>query len=315
MLRRQLPSANSLFTFEAVARLESFSGAAAELNVTQPAVSRSINGLEAHLGYPLFKRHGRWISLTANGDKLFRATTTAFNGVTDSLRDIDQQHEDREIVTISMSSTGVNYWFIPRIFGFKQKFPSVELEFRAFSREGVGSQHDFDLGIRLSNPLDADMHRWFFSDERILALCAPKYVLENGTLDKPRKGRSHNLIEQVDQRYSLDEFFHSTGQSPPDSSSIIKFSDYSSILQAAIQGEGIALAWVTDASLQVIEGRLVPACTQVVKTGRRFHIVASNLKPMRPVVEDVRDWLMTEMRNDQKRVASTLSRNWNLFSE
>ena len=53
MLRRQLPSANSLFTFEAVARLESFSGAASELNVTQPAVSRSISGLEAHLGYPL----------------------------------------------------------------------------------------------------------------------------------------------------------------------------------------------------------------------------------------------------------------------
>jgi len=313
MLRRQLPSANSLFTFEAVARLESFSGAASELNVTQPAVSRSISGLEAHLGYPLFKRHGRWISLTANGDKLFRAASSAFNRVTDALRDIDQQHDNHETVTISMSSTAVNYWFIPRMTGFKEKFPSVELDFQMFSKDGGGPLHDVDLGIRLSSPLDADMHRWSFADEKILALCAPGYIATNGSLDRPKQGCSHTLIEQVDQRYSMDEFFSATGQNPPANSSTMRFSDYSSVTQAAIQGQGVALAWITDASLQIVKGHLVPACTQVVKTGRRYHIVASNLMPMRPAVENMRDWLMSEMRNDQKRVASTLKADWNLF--
>ncbi len=313
MLRRQLSSANSLFTFEAVARLESFSGAAAELNVTQPAISRSISVLEAHLGYPLFKRHGRWIRLTDNGEKLYRVTSTAFNSVTDALREIDQQHEDREIVTISMSSTSINFWFIPRMPGFKQKFPSVELEFGFCSSQGGSSLHDVDLGIRLSNPLDADMHRWFFADEKILALCARHYAQEYGTLDKPKKGSAHNLIQQVDQRYSLDEFFHATGQQPPDVAALIRFSDYSSVLHAAVEGQGIALAWITDASRLILEGDLVPACTQVVKTGRRFHIVASNLKPMRTVVGDIRDWLMSEMRNDHKKVAKALRLNWDLF--
>jgi len=313
MLRHQLPSANSLFTFEAVARLRSFSEAARKLNVTQPAVSRSIKNLEAHLGYALFKRHGRWIKLTPNGDKLFRATSTAFNTVTDALRDIDQQEERGETITISMSPTAVNYWFIPRMAQFNKKFPSVGLDFRMFSKDDDDPLHDIDLGIRLSHPEGTDLHRWPFSDEKILAVCSPEYLSKFGSLDNPKEGRAHTLIEQMDQRFTLDEFFHSIGLQTPENASFIKFSNYSSILQATIEGHGIALAWITDASKQIVEGNLVPACTQVVKTGRRFHIVASNLRPMRPVVEDIRDWLISEMRNDQKKVISILKTNWDLF--
>ncbi len=79
MLRRKIPSANALFAFEAVGRLKNFSRAARELNVTQPAVSKSVKILEEHLGYALFKRDGRRITLTPNGDKLFRAVSTSFN--------------------------------------------------------------------------------------------------------------------------------------------------------------------------------------------------------------------------------------------
>ena len=313
MLRRQLPSANSLFTFEAVARLESFSGAARELNVTQPAISRSISSLESHLGYPLFNRHGRWIKLTPNGNKLFRATSSAFNRVTDVLRDIDQQEDSREAISLSMSTCAVDYWFLPRMSAFKEKFPAVDMDFQMFSNDNADPLQDVDLGVRLSNPHDADMHRWSFCDEKILALCAPSYLSQFGSLDKPRPGSTHTLIEQADQRYTLDEFFHATGHAPPKNASLIKFSSYSSILQAAIQGQGIALAWITDSSRQVIEGSLVPACTQVVKTGRRYHVVASNLKPLRPVVENLRDWLISEMRSDQKKVASILKAKWDLF--
>ena len=313
MLRRELPSANSLFTFEAVARLRSFSEAANELNVTQPAVSRSVRILEEHLGYKLFDRHGRWIKLTADGDKLLRATSTAFRTVTDTLRDIGQQQENRETVTLTMSSSGVHYWFLPRMSAFKVRFPDVSLEFQMFAKDSEGPLHNVDLGIRLSNPEDADMHRWPYADEKILALCSPSYLAEYGTLDRPKEGRSHTLIELTDRRYSLDEYFHATGQKAPKKPSFIKFSDYAATVQAALQGQGISLVWMTDASKQIIDGHLVPACTQVVKTGRRYHIVASNLKPMRAVVEDVRDWMIREMKSDQRKIVSILKARWNLY--
>lgn len=313
MLRRQLPSPNSLFTFEAVARLGSFSAAATELNVTQPAVSRSISTLETHLGYILFKRHGRWIELTQNGDKLFRATSTGFNTIMDSLREIGQREDDQESVSVSMSTVAVNHWFVPRMATFRAKFPNVSLVFREYTKDSDSLLRDVDINIRLSNPKDADMHRWTFADERILALCSPSYLASNGALDKITTKQSHHFLEWRQQRYGLDEFLHATGLSMPPNSSFTRFSDYSGVLQAALQHQGIALAWVTESSTQIIAGTLVPACTQVVKTGRRYHLLASNLNPMRPIVENVRDWLISEMRADEKKLTGIFKASWDLF--
>lgn len=313
MLRRQLPSTNSLFTFEVVARLGSFSKAAQELNVTQPAISRAITGFEGHLGYKLFERHGRWIKLTPNGARLFRATSTAFRTVIDALQEIEHTEETRENITISMTSAAVNYWFIPRLGAFKKKFPSVNLDFKMYSDIGDDLEQGIDLCVRLSYPKDVNLHRWSFTDERIMALCSPDYIREFGTLDRPKKGRSHMLIEAVGQRYTMGEFFHAIGQKQPKDPTILKFSDSSNILQAAIKGQGVALGWVPETSRLVIEGQLIPICHQVIKTGRRYHILASNLTPMRPIVENVRDWLISEMRNDRNKVTTMMRANAKLL--
>ncbi len=313
MLRSRIPSTNSLFCFETVARLKSFSEAASELNVTQPAVSRAISALEAHLGYSLFNRHGRWIELTYNGDKLFRATSTAFNTVSDSLREIDQRKEHQETVTISMSPVAVNYWFIPRMHEFRQKFPTINLNFKEYDPDSDSFAREVDLNIRLSNPRDADMHRWPFADERIIALCSPEYFTIHGALDKMIPGGTHSFIEWQQERYGLDEFFHATGLQTTKNPLFVRFTDYSSVMHAAVQGQGVALSWITESSRQIIDGTLVPACAQVVKTGRRYHILASNLNPMRPIVEDVRSWLINEMRSDEKKVTAILKENWDLF--
>ena len=172
MLRRKVPSTNSLFAFEVVARHGSFSSAAAELNVTQPAVSRTINSLEKHLGYRLFIRHGRWIDLTPNGAQLFRVTTSAFNTIEDTLSEINVRNESQERVSISMSSTAVNFWFVPRMQSFKARFPSVSLKFQTFDVEADAK--DADLSVRLSDPAERSTHRWPFADERVLAVCPPR---------------------------------------------------------------------------------------------------------------------------------------------
>jgi DNA-binding transcriptional LysR family regulator len=309
MLRHQVPSPNALFTFEVAARLGSFSKAAIELNVTQPAISRAISGFEEHLGYKLFYRHGRWIKLTANGNRLYRATSTAFKTVIDALQEIDQQEESRDNVTISMSSNAVNHWFIPRLKAFKKLFPSVNLDFQMYSDDGDDLIQGIDLCIRLSYPKDKNLHRWTFADEQIIALCSFGYIQEFGTLVNPTKGRTHTLIEAVQSSYSMGEFFHAIGQKPLKKPKILKFSDNSNMIQAAIGGQGITLAWIPETSRLIIEGQLVPIFPQVVKTGRRYHILASNLTPMRPIVENIRDWLIAEMRSDRRKVTSMMRAN------
>lgn len=306
MLRHQVPSTNSLFTFEIVARLGSFSAAAKELNVTQPAISRAISSLENHLGYALFHRHGRWIELTQNGDRLFRATSSAFNGISELLREIGHQSESRDVVTISMSTSAANHWFLPRISQFRANFPAVQLIFLTNNTDTDELIKEADLWIRLSNPEDANMHRWPFADERILTVCTREYLAEFGTLDRPVKERLHTVLEVTQQRFNIEDYLHATGRAPLKSYSTFRFSEFSSSLQATLAGHGISVAWISEIAPQIISGQLVPACTQVVNTGRRYHILASNLTPMRAVVEDIRDWLIQEMRSDQDQVNAAL---------
>ena len=296
MLRRKVPSTNSLFAFEVVARHGSFSSAAAELNVTQPAVSRTINSLEKHLGYRLFIRHGRWIDLTPNGAQLFRVTTSAFNTIEDTLSEINVRNESQERVSISMSSTAVNFWFVPRMQSFKARFPTVSLKFQTFDVEADAK--DADLSVRLSDPAERSTHRWPFADERVLAVCSPEYLDKFGTLDEQKIDQNHTILEATNQRYSLGEYIHTTGRAALVGQQTMVFSDNASIIQAAVEGHGIALGWLHEISQPIITGSLTPASTQIVKTGRRFHVLATNLTPMRPIVEDIRDWLIKEMRGD-----------------
>ena len=315
MLRRRVPSTNSLFAFETVARLGSFSEAATELNVTQPAISRSIIALEAHLGYPLFNRHGRWIELTDRGGKLFRATSTAFDLVSDTLREIEQRRENQRTVTISMSPIAVNYWFIPHMSDFQRRFPTVILNFREYSSASDSFAREVDLSIRLSKPRDTKLHRWQFAYEKIIALCSPQYLQKNGALDSLKKGQQHALIEWQGQRLSFEQFFDETGLHVIARPMPVKFTDYSSVIHAVLQGKGVALAWTAESAKQIIDGNLVAAYARVVNTGRRYYIIAPSQKPMEPVVEEVRDWLISKMDNDEKSMISMLKAGWDMPAE
>jgi len=295
-----------LFTFEIVARLGSFSAAAKELNVTQPAISRAIGALEAHLGYPLFHRHGRWIELTQNGERLFRTTSSAFSGISQLLREIGHQGESKDLVTISMSTSALNNWFIPRMKRFKENFPAVNLQFITFNTDTDDLIKDADLWLRLSNPDDANMHRWPIADERILVVCSPEYLAEYGSLDMPHRGRLHTSLEVFQQRFRLEDYLHATGRAQIVGARSFVFSEFTSSLQAALNGQGIAVAWISEISQQLLNGTLVPVCTQVVKTGRRYHILASNMTVMRSVVEDIRDWMIQEMHADQEKLSDVL---------
>src|ERR1700759_3686977 len=95
-LRRMLPSSNALFVFEAAARSGSFTAAASELNVTQPAVSRMLGRLEQHLGVRLFDRTAAGAVLTEEGDQLYRRVVDGFRSIETGLREIERRRSGGE---------------------------------------------------------------------------------------------------------------------------------------------------------------------------------------------------------------------------
>lgn len=299
-LRRRLPSASTLFTFEAAARLGSFSRAALELNITQPAVSHAIARLERHIGQALFVRAGPKLELTSGGERLSRVTTRAFMAVEEALKEIQSHDGTRHVVMLSISSGMATHWLMPRYGAFRERFPNTDLQFQLIPGAVGGPLHNCDLGLRVAAGDASQQLEGRFASERIVAVATPGYLEGHGSLEEPLQ--PHTLISLSEHWFGWPDFAAATGTSLPQQANRIAFSDYSVVIQAALSGQGIALAWTSVASRLILDGLLMKASDAVMATDRNYHFVPSSQRPMRPVVQDVRHWLIEQMREEEREL-------------
>jgi len=300
VLRRRIPSPNALFVFEAAARLGSFSRAATELNITQPAVSHAVATLEDHLGQKLFQRTGPRVELTESGTKLSRVTTRSFHAIEDVLGEIEGRDNRREVVMLSISSSMATHWLLPRYDKFRHAFPDTDLQFQLIPGSVGGPLHNCDLGLRVAAGEDSRRLEGRFAPERILVAGTPGYLQEHGTYEAPLK--AHTLIELSEHWFDWVEFTGRLGQRLPAHYERMSFSDYAVVLQAALSGQGLVLAWTSVASRLIISGMLVKACETIITTDRAYHFVASSQRVIRPIVNRVRDWLIAEMQEEERQL-------------
>ncbi len=295
-----MPSATALFTFEAAARLGGFSKAAHELNITQPAVSHAISRLERHIGQALFTRAGPKLELTASGARLSRVTTHAFMAIEDALQEIQAHDANRQVVMLSISTGMATHWLMPRYGAFLERFPNADLQFQLISGAVGGPLHNCDLGLRVVAGQASERLGGRFASERVVAVAAPDYILRHGSLERPIQ--PHTLINLTEHWLGWTEFAAATGISLPQKSNRIAFSDYSVVIQAALSGQGVALAWTSVASRLILDGLLKKAGEAVMVTDSHYHFVTSSQRPTRPIVEAVRDWLIEQMRGEEQEL-------------
>jgi DNA-binding transcriptional LysR family regulator len=291
-LRRMLSSSNALFVFEAAARSGSFTRAAAELNVTQPAVSRIIARFEEYLGTRLFDRAIGGAVLTEEGELLYRRIAEGFRSIEAGFRDLEQRRGGAETVTLSVSSAFTTHWLMPRIDRFQWRFPTVDLRFQLIAGSLRGPVENVDLGMRFVAAADAGAPAAFVMREVMLPVCSPAYH-GGGSGDD-----GNTLIQLTDapgdwpDRYPPFE----TGRRGP--TRTIAFSDYSLVVQAALLGQGIAFGWLTVVAHALIAGALVPASDRPTLGARVCELIAPRNRPPRPVVEAIRAWIVAELRAD-----------------
>jgi LysR family transcriptional regulator, glycine cleavage system transcriptional activator len=296
-LRRLLPSANAIFVFEAAARCLSFTRAAAELNVTQSAVSRMIGRLEAHLEANLFLRNAGGLELSEDGRLLYHAVTGSFQTIEMAIEAIRARHGDSGVVSLSCSSAFVMHWFMPRFDRFQARFPSIDLRFQLMRGEPVGPVEDVDLAVRYNWPEGVDHLRWPLMEELVLPVCSASYLAANGPLDSCGDLAGHTLVHlSGSTRIPWSRYLAEFGYPPPAGSRSLTFSDYSLVIQAAISGRGIALGWWHVIAPELREQVLLRAAAKVLRTGDHYYLVASNQRPLRNTAALVRDWFLTEMQ-------------------
>jgi LysR family transcriptional regulator, glycine cleavage system transcriptional activator len=291
-LRKLLPSSNALFVFEAAAREASFTKAAAELNVTQPAVSRMIGRLEGHLGARLFDRAADGVSLTDEGKILYHSIADGFRNVQAALEEITRRRTGLETVTLSLSSGFTTHWLMPRIGTLQKAYPYIDLRFQLIPGALKGPVDAVDLGMRFIETGEPGHASAFFVNEVTFPVCSPSYREQHKA-----SGQSDVFIHLQDSNADWIEPLRKgiPRQAHPD---LLNFSDYAVVVQAALLGQGIALGWINVVSHWLKTGALVPAGPAVVKTNRQCHIAYTPSKQSRATLMAVRDWLIAEMRGD-----------------
>jgi LysR family glycine cleavage system transcriptional activator len=290
-------SGNQLLVFEAAAKHLSFTRAANELNVTQPAVSRMVARFEEHIGLNLFKRSPVGISLTDDGRILYEAVARGLDSIGQVLEQLQRNKESSNRVTLSVSSAFASHWLIPRFGSFQIDHPEISLQFQLTGGEPSGQLHDADLGIRLIKPDDGVEYEAELVPENIIAVCSPSYATEFGTLDDPGKDGEVTLISFAHARISWGIFFKETGIAEPGQFNEITFTDYAVVVQSALAGQGIALGWshIVDHAMQ--NGLLQLASKACFDSNSWYKLYARETSKSRTEVRLVAEWLIQGLKN------------------
>ncbi|MDG0023562.1 transcriptional regulator GcvA [Trinickia sp. Y13] len=290
---RQLPALNALKTFEAAARHESFSRAADELFVTHGAVSHQIRALEDALGTPLFLRDGKRVRLTDAGCRYAKDVRAALMSLADATRAVREGQRARRLVVSSMSSFSAR-WMTPRIGRFIERHPELDLELLSTNALTDFTRDDVDVAIRFGPGGYADLHTERLLDEVAFPVCAPTY--NPGALPKTpaELAASPRLLRSDDQMWSA--WFKAaglTGVSEPRRG--VMYQDSSNLLQAAIDGQGIALVRRSIATHELAAGRLVRLFDIDAPSPSAYWFVCPPPLLSSARVQAFRTWLLEEL--------------------
>lgn len=279
--------------FHVVASSGSFTAAATRLGVGQSSVSHAIKQLEGALGTTLFERHERGARLSEAGDRLWRVVGQALETIDDGIRDVRRRAASDQVVTISVSTSFAAWWLLPRLTEFKSAHPEVELRCVTSDNDDRVGSDDADLWI----PHGAN--RWprldgtHLTDERIVAVAAPDVAATLDDVDDPQALLDAELLhleERYGARFDWSRWFAHHGLAPPPTRGA-RSNDYSVIVQAALDGQGVALGWAHITDPLVEQGRLVVVGGPPIVTGEPF-VVLRRPGRQRPAIDALRGWLV-----------------------
>ncbi len=244
-LRTRLPPTNALVTFEAVARHLSFTQAARELGVSQAATSRQVRMLEDHLGVVLLDRARKRVRLTAAGQQLLEAVAMGFGhiaGVADGLR---QERRGRAL-TVATSLAFSAFWLMPRLPAFHAAYPALELRLSTSDSEADWYADDVDVAVVFGPQAVSGWHREALFGDQVIAVCRPDYFGARPVPEEISELQKESLL-QIESPYiswfSWPDWFARNAAPLRRDPRGPRFNNYTIAIQAALDGQGLALGW------------------------------------------------------------------------
>jgi LysR family transcriptional regulator, glycine cleavage system transcriptional activator len=292
----RLPSLSALRFFEAAARLKSFKGAAAELNVTPSAVSHGIVALEESLGVDLFVREPRGLSLTPEGELYFPYVAEAFSLIAIGMQRLPDRRANRAIA-VSCAPTFAARWLLPRLHKFRAHWPQLAVTVETSPRHVAFPVDGFDFAIRRSpGPTGGAVWERLFG-ERLVPVCSPacRAALADsaGRVDLHRATLIHVNTASEDWDYWLDE----TGMGRAEGLATeggMRIDTIHLAFDAAAMGLGVAMGRRPFVDAELASGALVTAAEASVPSRSSYWLVNGPGVDTRPDLQAFRHWLLQE---------------------
>ncbi|GAB2174572.1 transcriptional regulator GcvA [Dongia sp. agr-C8] len=298
-MSRPIRGFGALPSFAAAARWQSFTAAADELGVTQAAVSHQIRELEEQLGVKLFHRTARAVRLTASGEILKKAVDGALEDIAEAMA---QLKPTKPSLRVSVAPSFASKWLVPRLDRFLAQVPEIDVFIDVQNRivELSGREHHVAIQFGVGTFPDYQVDR--LGDEYIVPVCSPALLQGVRRKPDPRELLRHTLLE-VD--------WHSQGANWPnwetwlDAANLkgvrrgrtVRFVHSALAIQAAIEGQGIALGDSTLIGDDLAAGRLIKPFDLVLRGPKQFaYFLVSRRGLAKGSIEaQFRDWLLREI--------------------
>lgn len=295
-LHKLVHSPHHLFVFEVCGRLLSFTQAAQELGVSQPAVSLSIKQLEDSIGFKLFQRGHRQINLTNQGQLFYTEVSLSLKRILKSALELGQV-DQTTLVTLSVSTAFANYWVIPRLSELHNSYPAIDLRLQVVDKDSDLEDENVSLGIRRGKGHWPGYQSNRITTEELIPVASKSYIEKYGQPSSIADLSQHlfiHLEEPFRPRPKWKDWFNAFGVDYIDSGEGLRLNDYALVIQAAMSGEGIAMGWRHVVDSLIERGLLVQAYPESWTTGEEFHLIWSSRTELSQQAKLVRDWMLEE---------------------
>jgi len=303
--RYSLPHVGFFQGFEAAARTLSFTKAAEELFITQSAVSRQIKALEDHLGVTLFERRPRALVLTEHGQALYAVAADALDRLQTA---VDRLRMGGRTGQLSITTTTgfASLWLIPRLRRFTSLHPDVDVRISATTEMLNLERSLVDLAIRYCPPEAVPEGATRLFGEGVLPVCARSLLRDRSRpLKRPHDLRRHTLLH-FDYPGAMRSFMDwgtwltALGIGELKSAGALHFTQYEQMIQAAVDGQGVALGRQPLVNDLIASGVLAAPFKNAVVGSRGYFLIEQPAARGKVQVRQFAAWLLDEVKRDSE---------------
>ena len=287
-LRKDVHLLRNLVTFEAVCRSQNFTQAASELGITRVAVSRQIADLEASVQQTLFSRLHRKVVLTSAGQEFANTVNPALDTISTALNRHRGKEEGARL-SVTITTAFATFWLMPRLVDLGSRFPDLEVNLVVSDRYLDIAAEKIDIAVRYMPPETEGWTKLML--EEVFPVYSPKYAART-SLTSARDLLSERLLflsGNYRPTAKWPHWFKVHDLPQPDEKSGVTVNTYINMVQAAIEGQGIALVgfplingYLEDGTLKRVPG---------IEPYRREHYYLLNRSPHKPGTAHFCEWL------------------------